>query len=255
MKLSPKGSGDHSQGVPLYPRGASTVSGGATPFSPANVSGLVRWYKASSLSLNDNDPVASWTDLAGNFNATQDTAGFRPIFKTNIVNGKAIVRFDGTDDRLNLGDLSALTQGEIFVVIRIDVDPPLADPQTGIGTFGTFGASSADHYPYTDGNIYMGWGSDARKTVGNPVPSLSAAFRIVDIWSAPSDWAFQLDNASIFSTVTNTVGFNSNCLLGMSDGPTDDYFLDGDVAELIVYNNKISTPNRNAILAYFDSEY
>jgi hypothetical protein len=52
--------------------------------------------------LNDNDPVATWLDSSGNGNnATQGTAGARPLYKTGIINGLPVVRFDATDDHMD----------------------------------------------------------------------------------------------------------------------------------------------------------
>ncbi|GAI04875.1 unnamed protein product, partial [marine sediment metagenome] len=56
------------------------------------------WLRADDLSYSDNDPVSTWTDTSGNnYDATQAGTN-RPFYKDNIVNGKPIVRFDGTED-------------------------------------------------------------------------------------------------------------------------------------------------------------
>ena len=55
-------------------------------------------YDARRLDLTDGTGVSTWTDLAGSNNATQATATNQPTFKTNIINGNPVVRFDGTND-------------------------------------------------------------------------------------------------------------------------------------------------------------
>lgn len=75
---------------------------------------LAYWYDANDIATlwqdsarttpvaSDADPVGAWDDKSGNGrNVIQATAGLRPLYKTNILNGKAIVRGDGTDDLLN----------------------------------------------------------------------------------------------------------------------------------------------------------
>src|SRR5262245_56511912 len=71
----------------------------AAPVLPDMV-GLALWLKADAITgLVDNDPVASWVDSSGSSNtATQGTAAARPLYKTGILNGKPVVRFDATDD-------------------------------------------------------------------------------------------------------------------------------------------------------------
>lgn len=72
-------------------------------FSPSDLSSLVAWYRADTLTgLNDGDPVATWTDDSGNgYDLTQSTPSQRPLWRTNIQNSLAVVRFDGTDDLLS----------------------------------------------------------------------------------------------------------------------------------------------------------
>jgi hypothetical protein len=61
------------------------------------------WWKADALGLANADPVATWTDSSGNANSlSQATAGKRPTYRTNVINSKPVVRFDGTDDFLSL---------------------------------------------------------------------------------------------------------------------------------------------------------
>src|SRR5574343_1369214 len=92
-----------------FPRG-----GGAAPFSPSDVPGLFQWLVAADITgLNDGDAVATWEDSSGNNrDASQATGANRPTYKTNIVNSLPVVRFDGSDDYLEMGDFSSFTRSE-----------------------------------------------------------------------------------------------------------------------------------------------
>lgn len=232
--------------------GRRLPSGGAA-FSPDDVAGLHIWLKADAITgLSDNDPVATWSDSSGNANdATQASAPNRPIYKTGIVNSLPVVRFDGAADVLELGNLSALTEGEVFIVIKIDTDPPGSSAASGLWNLGTDTLDT--HYPFTDGVIYDHFGTTARKTTVNPTPDLSSAFRIYNVWSAASDWASNLDGSSLHTTATNTVGFSSAARLGTDDGAA--VSLDGDVAEFILYDNKISGGDRASVVSYLQDKY
>ncbi len=74
---------------------------------PSDITGLRIWLKADAITgLVNNDPVATWTDSSGNgFNVTQATGSKKPLYKTSILNGLPVVRFDGTDDELGTGTL------------------------------------------------------------------------------------------------------------------------------------------------------
>lgn len=218
-------------------------------FSPADVPGLYQWLDASQLSLSDNDAVSSWTDESGNGrHATQGTGANQPTFKTGIVNGLSVIRFDGTNDFLSLGNLSALTEGEVFVVFKLD-----ADPGTNSGGLMFLGTAAADnHTPLSDGTVYDGNMSTARKTVGNPVADMSTTFRVLNIWSAANDWAWNLDGSAVHTTATNTVGLSATAELGRSSNL---YPLDGDIAEYILYDNKLSGGDRTLVTAYLETKY
>lgn len=83
------------------------------------------WLKADAITgLVDGNGVAAWLDASGNGKSVaQSTAGYRPLYKTNIINGLPAVLFDGGDDFLAstslLSDLLAAGgAGTVYVVAR-----------------------------------------------------------------------------------------------------------------------------------------
>ncbi len=77
--------------------------------SPTDVSNLVLWFRASDLSgLPDATAInTQWSSVVGSATTGQGTAGARPTKQT--VSGNTVVRFDGTDDWLNIDNGDALT--------------------------------------------------------------------------------------------------------------------------------------------------
>lgn len=74
-------------------KGFWTPSGSSEPTLGYTTNLWAHW-KANSLSLSDNDAVASWADSSGNgYTMSQATAGNKPVYKTNIVNGYPAVLF------------------------------------------------------------------------------------------------------------------------------------------------------------------
>lgn len=121
-------------------------------------SGLGMWLDASTLSLNNNDPVSSWTDQSGNgFHATQASAGFQPKYLSNVVNGMPAVQFN-TDDFLEFdGTVIVNTNYTIFAVVR----------RTSAGASG----STSSHHYFLGGtastanrNLHVGWRSNTTFT-------------------------------------------------------------------------------------------
>lgn len=85
-------------------------------FTPLKISGCKLWFKGTSLSLNDGDPVSTWTDSSGNGHDASGTTTTRPLYKTNIINGLPTVLFDGTDDFMTVSGTPSVRPLTLFVV-------------------------------------------------------------------------------------------------------------------------------------------
>lgn len=130
---------------------------GAARYNPGALGATV-WWKGdgdywqdsarTTRALADGDPIGSWDDASGNSrHALQATAGSRPLLKlgANGLNGHAVVRFDGTDDRLS-ATIDAATVQRLFVVAKKNSSPAAAtDDLFGYGTtaFAQFGCDTA----------------------------------------------------------------------------------------------------------------
>jgi hypothetical protein len=229
--------------------GAAGGGGGGAEFP--ELTNLVLRLKAEMESLADNDPVATATDQSGEGNDFTAAGAARPTFKAGIVNDKAVYRFDGTNDVLTGPDFaSGFTAGEVFVVVKIDTDPPGGNEQTGLWDFASNTANAA-HFPFTDGTIYDDWGSSDRKTTANPASALTD-FRLYNVRSANNAWSNHLDGTQLHSDTSHTVGFAATPLIGQSPAT---FFLDGDIAEFVMCSSVQSAPERADLHAYFEAEY
>ena len=218
----------------------------ATEWTPAEFGSTVLkgWYKGDEIAGSDGDPLSAWVDDSGNANdAAQATGGNRPTLEVAEQNGLNVVRFTtGSQQHFDMPNLlSGASAASVYYVVKAAADPSAGSTTNGLHRFGS--STSADHYPFTDSIIYDGFASNARKTVGNPTPSL-AAWRIVGEHSAASDWGYYLDGTSIFSTATNTVGLTTAPKLGEAWTTVANTWLDGWVAEAIYTNAKQTDRNR-----------
>lgn len=230
----------------------------ASKATPADVPDLALWLRAddglftdagTTPAVNNGDAIYRWADRSGNSrHFDQTTSGNRPQLQNSVVNGKPIVDFDGVDDYLTGSDLSALTAGELFIVVAADADPAVAPALGGWG----FGAdTTGSSYPYTDGVIYDQFGTTVRKTVGNPTPSL-ASFRLYNTISISGEWTANLDGTQIYTTATNTVGFSTVPRIGFNN---DAHYFGGRVAEFIMYGAKLTSSDRSAVKSYIANKY
>lgn len=73
------------------------------PFEPTEISGIKGWWKADSIAQADGSSISAWLDSSGNeAHMYQSSASAQPTLQTNELNGYPVVRFDGTNDFMNL---------------------------------------------------------------------------------------------------------------------------------------------------------
>ena len=147
------------------PLGRPEARGGVTAaFSPPDLAGLILWCATDGTLWQDSvatvpvggdtQPVGRWDDASGGGrHLLQATGGFRPAFYTNIQNGRAVVRFDGSDDFLR----AVYTQAQpvtIFMVAKA----------TGVSARYSFDGGGGS--PGTAGSLYSAAANQLRIPAG-----------------------------------------------------------------------------------------
>ncbi len=220
-------------------------------FAPASVSGLVAWYDFSDASTlytdagttrvsADGDAIYQVNDKSGNANnLTQTTAADRPQFKTGILAGRPLARFDATSDFLSTP--TSLAHKHFFVVVKYSAATFAS--YDGLLTGAT--AAGADVILIGDGaggqtiflneaitTIYRknGGAATAEAAMAGPIN----AFAICDI-SQAAGWSLALQ-----------VG---------KDRTFAGRFWNGDVAEVLSYNAVLSTSNHDLVGTYLAYKY
>ena len=215
----------------------------AVPPESFDTTNLTVWLKDAGLTgLGDNDPVSTWADSSGNgLDAIQGTAAYRPLYKTNILNGYPVVRFDGSDDYLDLGDISGHfgSVGSLFVVCYLN-SASLYNIYTSLDASDTWWRYDSD------GNGYMGVFRSAR-IEGYPATMPTSGWHIMTLISGVADYIFYLDTVSKGTQAAAFVA-GSNHRIGYRR------WLKGDVAELLVYSDDKS-PTRAEIETYLKAKF
>lgn len=226
----------------INPYALGTGGGGGPPTFPTLAS-IWEWWEPSRNSLTPDAAIANMAgQVAPGAGHDFSRASGQPIYKDNIINGLGVARF--TNQILENVDPSALTAAHLFMVVKMVTE----GTATGPWKWGT--SASADHYAFTDGNIYDGSLSNTRRTVGNPTPLLTD-WRVVEIISTGTEWTFNLDGTQLFTTGTNTVGITSSCKLGTNGSNTKDY----DFAGGYLCSAKLSGADRTSLIAYINSRF
>jgi hypothetical protein len=228
-----------------------------TATGPIPTTGLAGWWDAddaSKFTYSSGTAVSEWRDKSGGGHHFGQTLVQQQPARNGTMNGRTAVTFNGAGQHLRTSNFAgAFTSGEIFVVVDLAVEN-----SSGLMHFWGYDSQN-DHYPFSDGNIYEGWGTTARRNLGNPVDSLLAP-HIYNLRSAPGSYVAAVNGAELFSTSTNTVTFLTYAgplahELGNGASSFDGTTLNGTVAEVVMYNRVLSTVERQQVESYLRSKW
>lgn len=215
------------------------------PGGVGNSSNNIIWLDANRLSYSDNDAVDNFQDLSGNNNdATQATSGSRPTFKTSIVNGHSVVDFDGTDDFLEFGTHLTNDAISMFVIYK-------NENNSGIKGFLT-----------TEKHLIFANNSAFTAVYANPVTyyNISKTLNTFSVTSLKTNGdlsgsTLSLTDGNSSSSPTRAEQANKTVsYLGVNQGATSLYF-EGQVAELILFNEELNTASMVIIGNYLAGKY
>ncbi len=240
-----------------------------TPFLPTNLLSLLAWYDADAITgLSDDDSVATWEDESGNgFDATQTIGSLQPTYKTSILNGKPIVRADGFDNFLEIGNKSAFENDNFTIIAavqRLDSSSGTiasVQSQGASPTSGVFGFFLGDDTFQV--HMSIGSGTDSFTTI--PTFLSSEGFFIVTITKAGINAAVRKNGLQVgassampalidFATTRTkrTLLFAVNNELFTNDTSV---LLNGDLAEVIFFSNNLSSNEINQVELYLSTKW
>ena len=213
------------------------------PFAPTDIAGLQLWLKADALALSDGAAVATWPDSSTHVYNLAATGSEQPTFKTAIVNGKPVVRFNGTTNRMyNAATFLTVQPDTIFFVAKA----------TGTADWYLIGDDSSHIFvgqtPTNNIAIYAG-GSVIADAVNH-----SGAFHVfTGIFNGGSS-AVYVDGTSVASGSAGTNQLQQICVMSNSVG-SPSAFSPGDIAEIIIYNTALSPTDRASVTNYLKTKY
>jgi len=223
--------------------------------SPLPQSGLQVWLKADSgTQVDGSGNVSQWDDSSGSSNnASNGNAGDRPQYVAGALNGQPVLRFtqddDDNGDRLYLGDLSSQFPSEatVFVVSTINND----------GRYNLFGNRDnderwvADSWSESHPGSFRNGRADGTFNQGSWPTSGSHVFALE---SSSSVYRALIDGAVIGSDSPEyNSGNGNNWTIG--NRSENGQQLNGDIAEVIIYNRVLSESEAAAVGQYLTQKY
>lgn len=211
---------------------------------PAGALVLDRW-KANDLVGANASAVASWTATTGGVALAQGTSGNRPTLRTNVLNGKSVVRFDGTDDYLS-GTLAAADSQPFTLYFLINA--------TTLGNV-------ARQILFSSFEVYLNalttttstravWTASNERTFGTYTQGTWELWTIISDGTTASVY---VNGTSAYSGTFGNATFGTSLVLGRHT--TNGRYFNGDVAEIVHCDGLHDSTQRSGVHAYFAAEY
>jgi len=258
--------------VPGNPIGTSNQA--TFTYSAAPTNGMLLWLRADAGVTQTGNKTSAWTSQGGNATtANQTVAGSQPAYVANALNGKPVIRFDGVDDCLNFAGVpvNGLTGMTIFMVAA---NRSAQAPSTHADASAIFWTESGGSWgtvylsPY-QASVRYRFGTTQNQSAAYPTCTRSTSnggliggnFSISSVTHNGTSESLFVNGVAAFNQtgkLATIAACGSNGYLGRGNASTANstqYFYDGDIAEVIVYNRAVSDTERQTVEAYLNNKY
>jgi hypothetical protein len=220
---------------------------------------LKLWLKADRAESNNGQPVISIknaTDDIVTFNQVSTNPTLAPVLITNAINNRPALRFDGIDDFL-IGTATSIGNTTGLTVIVVGKLNSVATNQTYISKFNALDDKREwrlqnNNFIATD----IATAEQVNETVSFTPPNTNIAI-ITARWAPTTTSSININNIApinanaSFTDITSTdtpiiVGAQQNGVNG---------FLNGDIAEILVFNKKLTDTELITVNTYLNTKY
>jgi hypothetical protein len=225
--------------------------------------GLVLWLAADSgvtLDKENKGGVAVLTDKTGNFILTPNSAEQEPILVPNTLNGKPVLRFNGSQSLYSPDDFgTALNRDMTIIIVAMTTSTEGEEFPLYLGQNATQGANRAlpilNGKYFFDGQFVGCYGPPALKTFTMEAASINSSL---------SQGTFYRNGALV---ATGSVAEENKSLkrdgafISLSEGVTLGAATDpvcgwrGDIAEALVFNHQLSPAEMQLVWSALSNKY
>ncbi len=255
------------------------ISAAATSDTPPYSTNLIVWLNAATIPLSEASSVTNWPD-SGPYAWNFTSGGTFTTLLSNQINGRPAVQFTNPGAGgfngafFNTGfsggaggvssPFSTNSSYYSFLVIKADSGDNFGG-DNALQLFSNTGTPSGtwfgDHLrdQITGNMVFSYYAHPVRYNCGKGVVNWTNTWIILDVHSAPNDWALYLNNHLQFSTNVNTVSSGDassggSAIIGsaaQNSGNPVRYFT-GLMAEVLMYKN---LPDRTVVYQWLTNRY
>lgn len=232
------------------------------PFSPTDVADITLWLDATTGLFDatsggnavtaDASSVARWEDQSGNArHFTQSISNDRPVLKTSVLNGKNVIRFDGSNDKLTSGialsNFITASAYSVFVVGKAaSVATNSGNSYLNAALYGDTGGIISIYFRSTGLVGAYTW-DNADKTATRSYSINTNAIFYAELSSGSI--RCRINGGTEAATACGNTYVSEVLEVGRQYG-SNSYCLNGDIAEMIFFKAGMSASNREKIEGY-----
>lgn len=226
-----------------YKLNISSSSSGSSP--PTSTMSL--WLRADAGVTTSGGLVSSWADQSGNNNtAYMATASRRPSLASGALNGKPVIRFNGSQSLT----LTSAVQPSTFTVFVAGKNSMPSETFSMI--LGPGGNNANNQLRWENGTqaLFVGTGNNLpviTSTIGNT--------RVYHALSARYDGSQMRVYRDGNLVSTHSFVTSGPWSLNQIGAYYSSYFMVGDVAEILFYNSALSDTDRTSVNSYLKTKY
>jgi hypothetical protein len=223
-----------------------TLLSSTVAVTPDQVSGLLLWLRAdttvetsSGVPSVNNDNIQYWRDRSGNVNDyTQITPANKPLYLTNQLNSKPIIRFNGSSYYLAAA-ANITTARTLFVVLKMNSTPPTDyTPIWGSTT-------DISQYLYSNHYIETTWSLAGYRPGANTRWAVNGDSIVPNTATLTTSWVV-LSVVTSANVSTNDIG---------SDRAIGGRYINADIAEMFIYSAALNCYDRQHLEEYLAGKY
>lgn len=226
--------------------------------------GLEFWWSADKITDAQNgDAIQTLTNETGGGSPTQGTLAARAIYRTNSINGKPALDFDGVDDVYITSGVVGAFSGEdipltIYAVTKADLaGTSMFALSLGRALTGSTAAIRAGHV--NTGNYRFVKEDDAGVNISLSTGTTSTTTPILRVDSHPgttySFWENETNLRSGTSVNVGTLTLTRFAVGASYVGGVSSLFFNGQIAEILLYSAAHSEATRLLISRYLKNKY
>ncbi len=219
-------------------------------------SGLTAWFRGDNGVITDsNNNVTSWVDqVTGSYSVSNSVAGMQPLFVTNSqLNGMPLIRLTGQQglENLNVTIDPGLNTDMTVIEVGCTTNPGVQQYAVTLGTWGNYGQRRSLGYY----NFSQIMDADSVYALGSSVPFGEAY--TVEGWSLDpgrTNVTFIRNGETGPSVAFSGVGNQSQGIC-IGEGYIKTFTWQGDIAEVLIYDHKLSSNEISKVNQYIGDKY